>query len=108
MAECRKKENQKYYVPIELLPTEKAENRRNRVKKNVRQFRLKLRDKKEACETQKQNSDVNPAASSNVNSSSNDMKFPSIRSHDLQTPTAPQKMIVKLPGVATRTRYQDK
>ena len=32
------------------------------------------------------------------------MQFPSTSSHDLQTPTAPQKMIMKLPGVATRTR----
>ena len=101
---AEKRRTKKYYVPIELLPTEKAENRRNRVKKNVRQFRSKLRDKKKECKTQKQNSDVNPAASSNVNSSSNDMQFPSTSSHDLQTPAAPQKMIVKLPGVASRTR----
>ena len=64
---------QKYYVPTAFLSKDRADQRRKRVKKNVRQFRKKLSIKKESAQF-----------SSNVVSSYDDI--PSACSNDAQTP----------------------
>lgn len=95
----------RYHVPTAMLSKEKADSRRERVKKNVRRFRTKLRNQKNADKSQHERSDanqVNTISSSNEVSSSSDIQNPS--TSNIQNPTTPKKLIVKLPGMATRNR----